>query len=98
MTVLTHLQQTDSPGRAKLGVALFMLGLLLAPWVAGAAGGNYWVRVIDFALLYLMLALGLNIVVGLTGLLDMGFIAFYAVGAYLTALLSSPHLTEQFPI
>ena len=98
MTVLTHLQQTDSPGRARLGVALFMLGLLLAPWVAGAAGGNYWVRVIDFALLYLMLALGLNIVVGLTGLLDMGFIAFYAVGAYLTALLSSPHLTEQFPI
>jgi len=98
MTILTHLQQTDSPGRARLGVVLFMLGLLLAPWVAGAAGGNYWVRVIDFALLYLMLALGLNIVVGLTGLLDMGFIAFYAVGAYLTALLSSPHLTEQFPI
>ncbi len=44
--------------------------------VAGAAGGNYWVRVVDFALLYLMLALGLNIVVGMTGLLDMGFIAF----------------------
>ena len=42
-----------------------------------------------------MLALGLNIVVGFTGLLDMGFIAFYAVGAYLTALLSSPHLTER---
>lgn len=98
MTVLTTALQTATPGRAKLGVALFMLGLLLAPWLAGAAGGNYWVRVIDFALLYLMLALGLNIVVGLTGLLDMGFIAFYAVGAYLTALLSSPHLTEQFPL
>ncbi|KYQ96035.1 ABC transporter ATP-binding protein [Serratia plymuthica] len=98
MTVLTTSLQTTTPGRARLGVALFMLGLLLAPWLAGAAGGNYWVRVIDFALLYLMLALGLNIVVGLTGLLDMGFIAFYAVGAYLTALLSSPHLTEQFPL
>ncbi|MEE4411459.1 MULTISPECIES: ABC transporter permease subunit [unclassified Serratia (in: enterobacteria)] len=98
MTVLTTTLQTATPGRARLGVALFMLGLLLAPWLAGAAGGNYWVRVIDFALLYLMLALGLNIVVGLTGLLDMGFIAFYAVGAYLTALLSSPHLTEQFPL
>lgn len=98
MTVLTTSLQTATPGRARFGVALFMLGLLLAPWLAGAAGGNYWVRVIDFALLYLMLALGLNIVVGLTGLLDMGFIAFYAVGAYLTALLSSPHLTEQFPL
>jgi ABC-type branched-subunit amino acid transport system permease subunit len=41
-----------------------------------------------------MLALGLNIVVGYTGLLDMGFIAFYAVGAYLAALLASPHLRE----
>lgn len=98
MTILTTMIHTDSPHRARLGVVLFMLGLVLAPWVAGAAGGNYWVRVIDFALLYLMLALGLNIVVGLTGLLDMGFIAFYAVGAYLTALLSSPHLTEQFPL
>jgi branched-chain amino acid transport system permease protein len=48
--------------------------------VASQLGGNYWVRVIDFALLYIMLALGLNIVVGYTGLLDMGFIAFYAVG------------------
>jgi branched-chain amino acid transport system permease protein len=66
--------------------------------VASQLGGNYWVRVIDFALLYIMLALGLNIVVGYTGLLDMGFIAFYAVGAYLAALLASPHLLEVFPI
>jgi hypothetical protein len=66
--------------------------------VASQLGGNYWVRVIDFALLYIMLALGLNIVVGYTGLLDMGFIAFYAVGAYLAALLASPHLLEVFPL
>jgi branched-chain amino acid transport system permease protein len=44
-----------------------------------------------------MLALGLNIIVGYAGLLDMGFVAFYAVGAYLAALFSSPHLTTQFP-
>ncbi len=55
-------------------------------------------RTLDFALLYIMLALGLNIVVGYAGLLDMGFIAFYAVGAYLAALLSSPHLLQQFPV
>ena len=41
-----------------------------------------WVRIIDFALLYIMLALGLNIVVGYAGLLDLGYIAFFAVGAY----------------
>ncbi|BBO63148.1 ABC transporter permease subunit [Serratia marcescens] len=98
MTVLTPPVPLATPRRAGLGLTLFILALLLAPWVAGAAGGNYWVRVVDFALLYLMLALGLNIVVGMTGLLDMGFIAFYAVGAYLAALLSSPHLTQQFPL
>ena len=41
--------------------------------------------------LYVLLGLGLNIVVGYAGLLDLGYVAFYAVGAYLTALLTSPH-------
>lgn len=81
-----------------LGVVLFALAILLAPLLMGYLGGNYWVRVLDFALLYVMLALGLNIVVGFAGLLDLGYIAFYAVGAYMVALLSSPHLTEQFPL
>ncbi|WP_029697125.1 ABC transporter permease subunit, partial [Franconibacter pulveris] len=93
----TTLQTSLPVKRVWPGMALFIAGLLIAPWLAGAVGGNYWVRVFDFALLYIMLALGLNIVVGFTGLLDMGFIAFYAVGAYLTALLASPHLTEAFP-
>uniref|UniRef100_UPI0038B9C637 ABC transporter permease subunit n=1 Tax=Paraburkholderia guartelaensis TaxID=2546446 RepID=UPI0038B9C637 len=66
------------------------------PFVVGAAGGNYWVRVLDFAMLYVMLALGLNVVVGFAGLLDLGYIAFYAVGAYTAALLTSPHLSNQF--
>lgn len=52
--------------------------------------GNSWVRIMDFALLYIMLALGLNIVVGFCGLLDLGYIAFYALGAYMTGLLASP--------
>jgi branched-chain amino acid transport system permease protein len=54
------------------------------------------VRILDSALLYMMLALGLNIVVGYAGLLDLGYVAFYAVGAYLFGLLASPHLTETF--
>jgi branched-chain amino acid transport system permease protein len=44
-----------------------------------------------------MLALGLNIVVGFAGLLDLGYIAFYAVGAYTFALLNSPHLSIFMP-
>lgn len=43
------------------------LALVLLPWVVGASGGNYWVRVLDFALLYIVLALGLNVVVGFAG-------------------------------
>jgi branched-chain amino acid transport system permease protein len=74
--------------------AYVTLGLLLALMLAfpffAAQYGNSWVRIIDIALLYIMLALGLNIVVGFAGLLDLGYIAFFAVGAYLTGLFSSP--------
>jgi branched-chain amino acid transport system permease protein len=83
--------------RARLGIVLIGIALAVLPFVVGASFGNSWVRIIDFALLYVMLALGLNIVVGFAGLLDLGYIAFYAVGAYLYALLSSPHLANAFP-
>ena len=73
-----------------IGIVLFLL-----PIVAGHFG-NFWVRVMAMALLYVMLALGLNIVVGFAGLLDLGYVAFYAVGAYTYALLCSPHLTDNF--
>ena len=43
-------------------MTLFCIALLIAPVVASQLGGNYWVRVIDFALLYIMLALGLGFV------------------------------------
>ncbi len=72
-------------------VALAVLPLLLQGL------GQAWVRIVDVALLYILLALGLNIVVGMAGLLDLGYIAFYAVGAYMFALLASPHLTEALP-
>ena len=72
------------------------LGLLVLPLLL-QQGGNAWVRIVDMALLYVLLALGLNIVVGYAGLLDLGYVAFFAVGAYLFALLGSPHLAEAFP-
>src|SRR3990167_8355875 len=58
------------------------VALMVLPLIAQSAG-NFWVRMLDFALLYVLLALGLNIVVGYAGLLDLGYVAFYAVGAYM---------------
>jgi len=72
------------------------IGLFVLPLVAQQFG-NAWVRIVDIALLYVLLALGLNIVVGYAGLLDLGYVAFYAVGAYMFGLLASPHLTDSFP-
>jgi branched-chain amino acid transport system permease protein len=69
---------------------------LLAPIIA-VGFGRTLVRVLDFALLYMMLALGLNLVVGFAGLLDLGYIAFYAVGAYTWAFLASPHFGVHWP-
>jgi hypothetical protein len=71
------------------------VGLLVVPLFAQQFG-NGPVRIIDLALLYVLLALGLNIVVGYAGLLDLGYVAFYAVGSYLFALMASPHLSENF--
>jgi branched-chain amino acid transport system permease protein len=76
-----------------------VLGIVLAllPFAIDAALGRTWVRIFDFVLLYVMLALGLNIVVGYAGLLDLGYVAFYAVGAYVYALLASPHFDLHLP-
>ena len=78
-----------------LVILLCAVALLLVPLVLQQFG-NAWVRIVNIALLYTMLALGLNIVVGYAGLLDLGYVAFFAVGAYLYALLASPHLTDNF--
>ncbi|MCO4861429.1 ABC transporter ATP-binding protein [Cupriavidus sp. WGlv3] len=87
---------TKVPAKTLAALIGFLVVALCAPFIVQTLGGNYWVRVLDFALLYIMLALGLNIVVGFAGLLDLGYIAFYAVGAYMMALLGSPHLANQF--
>ena len=79
-------------------IVVFLLaavGLLILPLILQSFG-NAWVRIADMALLYVLLALGLNIVVGYAGLLDLGYVAFFAIGAYMYGLLASPHLTETF--
>ena len=92
---MTHF--AEATRQQKLAVFL-IAGVLLCvlPFVVQMAG-NAWVRIIDIALLYVLLALGLNIVVGYAGLLDLGYVAFYAVGAYMLGLLASPQLVDTFP-
>jgi branched-chain amino acid transport system permease protein len=86
----------NRPGAAIAATFVVAAVLIALPFIVGTMG-NAWVRALAFAALYVMLALGLNIVVGFAGLLDLGYIAFYAVGAYMYALLASPHLTSNFP-
>ncbi|PDS75123.1 high-affinity branched-chain amino acid ABC transporter permease LivM [Rhizobium sp. L43] len=77
VTVMTGKEKSP----AVLLAALFLTGLSV-PFIAD----KYFLGVAILALIYCLLGLGLNIVVGLAGLLDLGFVAFYAVGAYLLAL------------
>ena len=80
-----------------VGYVLIGAGLAVLPFAVDGGFGRTWVRIVDFALIYAMLALGLNIVVGFAGLLDLGYIAFYAVGAYTWALLASPQFGLHLP-
>jgi branched-chain amino acid transport system permease protein len=69
----------------RWGVFLGVAVLLIVPVFLN----NYYLDVLTLALLYSLLAVGLNITVGLTGLLDLGYAGFYAIGAYVYALLST---------
>jgi branched-chain amino acid transport system permease protein len=84
------------PWLVWVGFALIGLALAVLPF-ALAQVGTSWVRITNYAVLYILLALGLNIVVGFAGLLDLGYIAFYAIGAYTYALLASPHFGLHLP-
>ena len=76
-------------GRYALPAGLILLAFLF-PLINGALGAELMFPIIIVAV-YVMLALGLNIVVGFAGLLDLGFVAFYALGAYVVGWLASTH-------
>jgi branched-chain amino acid transport system permease protein len=84
--------QTRNGQLAKAGIALLVL--ILLPILAG----SYIGQVLMLVGLYILMGMGLNLEVGLAGLLDLGFVAFFAVGAYTTALLTadSPHALAAF--
>ncbi|WP_321338087.1 high-affinity branched-chain amino acid ABC transporter permease LivM [Breoghania sp.] len=70
-----------------LGALAFAIPFILIAWL-GSRGSRQYLDLAILVLTYIMLGWGLNIVVGLAGLLDLGYVAFYAVGAYSFALLS----------
>jgi branched-chain amino acid transport system permease protein len=80
------LPETQRRKRAIIGMALLILLIAVLPRILGV----FMSEVADLAGIFLLMALGLNIVVGFAGLLDLGYVAFFAVGAYTTGVLTSP--------
>jgi branched-chain amino acid transport system permease protein len=78
------------PGPRRLVGWVAALVLIAILYTLPVIAGSFLSQVLVLVGLYVLLGLGLNIVVGFAGLLDLGYVAFYAVGAYFTALLTSP--------
>ena len=79
-----------------LRAGILGVGLLVLMPVIGAYYNGYYLEVATQVGIFAALALGLNIVVGLAGLLDLGYVAFFAVGAYSWAIVGSPHANLIF--
>jgi branched-chain amino acid transport system permease protein len=75
----------EDPKLFRPAIAAVAVLALLMPWVSEMYQVTIWV----FALIYVVLGLGLNITVGLAGLLDLGYVAFFGVGAYTYAILNT---------
>jgi branched-chain amino acid transport system permease protein len=84
--VLPRLFKAVVAGISPYAAAVFLIAALFVPIVC--YGNRYWLDLAILIVTYTMLGFGLNIVVGLAGLLDLGYVAFYAVGAYSYALLA----------
>ena len=95
-TVRGRFEQLNQRQRVQVsvvGVVVMLLALAVLPSILG----SFLSEVLDLAGLFLLMALGLNIVVGFAGLLDLGYVAFFAVGAYTAAILTSPNSPRWAP-
>jgi len=89
--VRTGLQRLPPAGQRALRIASFLL-LFIILFALPEILGLFLSEVLTIVGLYVLLGLGLNIVVGFAGLLDLGYVAFFAIGAYTMAILTSPEL------
>jgi len=85
------LQRLPAGGQRALRITSFLL-LFFILFVLPQVLGLFLSEVLTIVGLYVLLGLGLNIVVGFAGLLDLGYVAFFAIGAYTMAILTSPEL------
>jgi branched-chain amino acid transport system permease protein len=83
-----NLSPAGQRGLKWTGIAVLLAILLILPQLLGL----FLSEVLTIVGLYVLLGLGLNIVVGYAGLLDLGYVAFFAIGAYVAAILTSPEL------
>ena len=92
---VARVQAHDHRRERMIWAGLALLVLVLLP----ALAGSYVGQVLMLVGLYILMGMGLNLEVGLAGLLDLGFVAFFAVGAYTTALLTAdaPHALAHLP-
>src|SRR6476661_2209182 len=81
----------DTPAKRWTAIGIILVFMAVAPYLFG----SYGTVILTNALLYVLLALGLNVVVGYAGLLDLGFAAFFAVGAY-TVGITTLHFGLNF--
>ena len=79
----------QTPAQAKRSQKIATIVLLLVLLVLPRILGIFLTNVLDQVGIFVLMALGLNIVVGFAGLLDLGYVAFFAIGSYVTALLTS---------
>ncbi len=78
------------PRKEQIGKLILIAAIVIAfPFIDNFTGLR-WIAQVIFALIFVILGMGLNIVVGYAGLLDLGYAAFFAIGAYTTGILSSP--------
>jgi branched-chain amino acid transport system permease protein len=79
------LTEEDKQRNRRITLILGAIFVLAAPWILGL----YLTEVIDVVGIFIIMGLGLNIVVGFAGLLDLGYVAFFAIGAYTMGLLTT---------
>ena len=97
-TIMSGLVRVLKPFSGRAGLLFLVAYPLLALWLVGPQGSIKWIDNFGIQILiYIMLGWGLNIVVGLAGLLDLGYVAFYAVGAYSYAIIATQVIPATFP-
>ena len=92
--VRQRVREMPEKQRRRLSIPLLVVGVVFVLWLPQGVG-SFFAQVVAVVTLYVLMGFGLNITLGLAGLLDLGFVAFFAVGAYTVGLLTA---TGEFGI